>query len=217
MAQDDSMSQYLFDGPEDARVTFILSHGAGAPMDSPLLTTIARGLARSGLRVIRFEFPYMRARREGGRRPPDRQSVLLETWREVIEAAGDPARLFIGGHSMGGRMATMIADEMKVAGLCCISYPFHPPDHPGKTRIDHLKTLATPAVLIQGTRDPFGTPDEVHAYELSASIQVDWLEGADHSLKPPRKSPVSWQKNLEHATRRFVAFANEQRAMSNEQ
>lgn len=201
------MSEYLFDGPEDAPATFILTHGAGAPMDSPLLTTIARGLSGSGLRVIRFEFPYMRARRNAGRRPPDRQPILLSTWREAIESAGGRESLFIGGHSMGGRMASMIADEMKVTGLCCVSYPFHPPDSPHKTRTAHLQGLSTPALFIQGTRDPFGTPAEVGSYELSGAIQVDWVEGADHSLKPFRKSAGSWQKNLEDAAQRFVAFA----------
>lgn len=204
-----SMSEYLFDGPEDAPATFILTHGAGSPMDSPLLTTLASGLSDSGIRVIRFEFPYMSARRNGGRRPPDRQPVLLSTWRNAIESGGDRGRLFIGGHSMGGRMASMVADDMGVAGLCCISYPFHPPDNPEKLRIGHLQGLSTPSLFIQGSRDPFGTPDEVRTYELSKTIHVHWVEGADHSLKPLRRTAGSWQENLESAAQRLVAFASE--------
>jgi len=201
------MSEYLFDGPENAAARFILTHGAGSPMDSPLLTAVTRGLAESGFRVMRFEFPYMRARRRGERRPPDRQPILLSTWKDAIGSAGDRGRLVIGGHSMGGRMASMIADEMKVAGLCCISYPFHPPDSPEKTRTDHLRGLTTPALFIQGSRDPFGSPDEVSGYGLSSGIHVHWMEGADHSLKPLRKSGGTLQKNLEEVTLHLVAFA----------
>lgn len=200
------MSEYLIDGPENPSATFVLAHGAGSPMDSPLITSIARGLAEVGIRVIRFEFPYMKARRTGGRRPPDRQPVLLSTWRDVIESAGDRRHLYIGGHSMGGRMASMIADEMKVAGLCCISYPFHPPDDPDKLRTGHLRGLSTPALFIQGTRDPFGTPEEVAGYSLPSSIRVHWLENADHSLKSQRNSWRTSRENLGEAVREMVAF-----------
>ena len=111
----------------------MLAHGAGAPMDSPFLDTIARGLAERGLRVVRFEFPYMRARRtSGARKPPDREPVLRASWREAIEAAGGggPGRLVIGGKSLGGRIASLVADETGVRGLVCLGYPFHPPGRP---------------------------------------------------------------------------------------
>lgn len=200
------MSEYLFDGPEHAPAKFILTHGAGSPMDSPLLTTIARGLAESGIRVIRFEFPYMRSRRKGGRRPPDRQPILLSTWREAIESVGERGRLFIGGHSMGGRMASMIADDMKVAGLCCISYPFHPPDDLTRLRTAHLEGLVTPALFIQGTRDPFGTPDEVAGYGLPSAIRVHWLPYGDHSLKSRRGSGRTTRQNINEAIGEMVEF-----------
>jgi len=200
------MSEYLFDGPEDSSATFIFAHGAGSPMDSPLITSIAKGLAEAGIRVIRFEFPYMRARREGGRRPPDRQPILLSTWREVIESAGDRRRRFIGGHSMGGRMASMIADEMKVAGLCCISYPFHPPGDPTRLRTAHLEGLTTPALFIQGTRDPFGTPEEVAGYGLPSAIHVHWLPDGDHSLKSRRGSGRTTRQNISEAIGEMVRF-----------
>lgn len=104
-------------------------------------------------------------------------------------------------------MASMIADQMNVAGLCCISYPFHPPDSPEKTRTDHLQGLTTPALFIQGSRDPFGSPDEVSGYGLSSAIQMHWLDGADHSLKPLRKNGGTLQNNLHEVTLQLVAFA----------
>jgi hypothetical protein len=118
--------EFLFDGPADATWTIALAHGAGAAMDTPFMNCFAGGLANRGFRVARFEFPYMAARRRSGKRsPPDREGVLLDTWRTVIEELGH-ARLVIGGKSMGGRMASMVADEGQVAGLVCLGYPFHP-------------------------------------------------------------------------------------------
>ena len=182
----------LFDGPGDAALTVALAHGAGAPMDSPFMTEMAEGLAAYGVRAARFEFPYMAARRaDGRRRPPNPQARLLETWRAVVAALGDaggPARLVIGGKSMGGRMASLIADEVQVRGLICLGYPFHPPGKPDKLRTAHLESLATPALIVQGTRDPFGTRAEVERYALSPAIRVAWIEDGDHDLKPRKAS-----------------------------
>src|SRR6266700_7144675 len=100
----------LFDGPDDARLTLVLAHGAGAPMDSGFMQTVAHGIAAAGIRVARFEFPYMQRRRETGKGgAPDREPVLLESWLEVIAKLGGGSRLVIGGKSMGGRIATMVA------------------------------------------------------------------------------------------------------------
>jgi len=121
----------LIDGPKNATATVVLAHGAGAMMDSPFMNTIAEGLAKTGIRVVRFEFPYMRARREGGRRgAPDREAVLLDAWREMASRLGGGGRLVIGGKSMGGRIASMVADELGARGLVCLGYPFHPPGRP---------------------------------------------------------------------------------------
>lgn len=170
----------ISDGPDDAKYTYILAHGAGAAMTSPMLTTIARTIAGHGIRVIRFEFPYMEQRKKG---PPDRQPVLLDTWRRVVEEHGGGARLVIGGQSMGGRMASMIADEVGARALVCFSYPWHPPGKPEQPRTAHLAALRTPTLILQGTRDPFGSPEEVSGYDLSPSIRVEWIEGGDHSLR----------------------------------
>jgi predicted alpha/beta-hydrolase family hydrolase len=176
--------QFLIDGPESAKRTFLFAHGAGAPMDHPFMNDVARIIAEHGIRVVRFEFPYMAARRTTGKkRAPDREAVLLETWREAVRELG-VKKLAIGGKSMGGRMATMIADELKVRAVVCFGYPFHPPGQPQKLRTAHLASMQTPTLILQGERDPFGTPGEVAAYQLSEAIRVEWFAGGDHSLKP---------------------------------
>jgi uncharacterized protein len=175
---------YLYDGPAGARHTFLFAHGAGAGMDTPFMNDVARGLGERGIRVVRFEFPYMAARRTSGKRgAPDRPNVLFETFRQAIDAHGGGGSVAIGGKSMGGRMASMIADEAGVLGVLCFGYPFHPPNQPEKLRTAHLAELRTPSLILQGTRDSFGKPEEVAAYVLSPAIRVEWLTGGDHSLK----------------------------------
>lgn len=195
----------LSDGLETAGTTLVLAHGAGAPMDSSFMNAVARGVADQGIRVVRFEFPYMAARRAGSRRGPDREAVLLQTWRDVI-AGLDPARTVIGGKSMGGRMASMVADELGVAGLVCLGYPFHAPGRPDKPRIDHLRELRTPALIVQGTRDPFGPRQEAEAYPLSAAITFHWLEDGDHDFKPRSASGHSHKEHIASAVAATVAL-----------
>lgn len=191
--------EVLLDGPDGADATCVLAHGAGSPMDSPFMTFFANGLAERGVRVVRFEFPYMAAHRQGGRRRlPDRIAVLLDAWRAVL-AGRDPARTVIGGKSLGGRMASMVADEMGVRGLLCLGYPFHPPGTPEKPRVAHLRGLATPTLILQGTRDPFGGRGEVEIYGLSPAIRVHWLEDGDHGFKPRKSSGRSEADALDEA------------------
>ena len=180
---------FLTDGPANAPDRCVLAHGAGAPMDSPTMEAIAAGVAAAGIQVVRFEFPYMRRRRDGGgRRPPDRQAVLLETWHEVIDALGGAKDLVIGGRSMGGRMASLIADAVGARGLVCLGYPFHPPGKPERLRTEHLAGLRTPTLIVQGERDAFGSKDEVNGYNLSDAIRVCWLADGDHSFVPRKRS-----------------------------
>jgi uncharacterized protein len=187
--------------------TIVLAHGAGAPMDSPYMATMARGLAERGLRVVRFEFPYMRARRERGeRKPPDRQPVLEKAWREVIERLGGGGKLVVGGKSLGGRIASMVADTAGVRGLVCLGYPFHPPDAPERLRTAHLKNLRTPTLIVQGTRDSFGSPAEIEGYDLSPAIRVLFLADGDHSFKPRASSGRTERQNLETAMDAVAAF-----------
>ena len=183
---------FLFDGPQDARITILLGHGAGAPMDSISMNAAAAALAGVGFRVARFEFGYMAGRRnEAGRKPPPRAETLRPEYLAAVAALGATGPLIIGGKSMGGRVASMVADELhasaRITGLLCLGYPFHPPTKPGQLRTQHLAELQTPTLIVQGTRDEFGTRDEVQAYALSKAIEILWLEDGDHDLKP-RKS-----------------------------
>ena len=172
------MTPLLVDGDAGAP-QFLFAHGAGGGMKTPFMTAVARGLASNGFRVVRFDFPYMAA----GRKVPDREPVLLDTWRDVVARCGGGAKVAIGGKSLGGRMASMVADELGVRALVCFGYPFHPPGKPERLRTAHLAKLRTPALILQGTRDAFGTEREVGHYDLSKSIEVSWIDGGDHSFR----------------------------------
>ena len=180
---------FLFDGPLEATLTILLAHGAGAPMDSASMTAISNALAGSGIRVARFEFGYMAGRRHSqAKRPPPRAETLCSEYIAAVDALSAPGPLIIGGKSMGGRVASMIADALysagRITGLLCIGYPFHPIDKPNQLRTAHLREIKTPTLIVQGTRDPFGARDEVAAYKLSKTIEILWLENGDHDLKP---------------------------------
>ena len=198
---------FLTDGPDAAEQVYVFAHGAGGAMDTPFMTTVARELGQRGIRVVRFEFPYMAARRTGGKRgAPDREPVLLNAWREVVAEFGGGPRLFIGGKSMGGRMATLVADELQVRGAVVFGYPFHPPGQPNKLRTAHLENLATPMLVLQGERDIFGSRDDVAGYRLSPQIRIEWIPDGDHSLKPRAKSGTTERQNLLHAIDTAAAF-----------
>ena len=201
------MTDFLFDGPKNAPVPVVLAQGAGAPMDSDFMNVFAAGIAAAGLRAARFEFPYMTKRRDDGkRRPPDRAPVLLECYLEVLRDLG-PENLVIGGKSMGGRIASMIADEAEVAGLICLGYPFHPPGKPDRLRTEHLQSLKTPTLIVQGERDPFGRKDEISGYGLSPTIRVEYAPDGDHDLKPRKASGRTMEQNWEEAIGAVVSFA----------
>lgn len=185
-----------------ARATLILAHGAGGRMNSPFLNFIAEGLAENGVRVVRFEFPYKRARR----RVPDPPAVLMDTWRAVIEKLGGGPRVAIGGKSLGGRIASMIAEDAAARGLVCLGYPFHPPGKPQQLRTAHLEKLRTPALIVQGERDPFGAPEDVAGYKLSSSIRIEWLPDGDHSFKPRKQSGHTEKEHLARAVSLVAAF-----------
>jgi predicted alpha/beta-hydrolase family hydrolase len=198
---------WLVNGADDASLCLALAHGAGAPMDSPFMEWFASQLAGPELRVVRFEFPYMRRRREsGGRTAPDAMGTLRRTWLEIIEALGAD-RLAIGGKSMGGRVASMVADDAGVRGLVCLGYPFHPAGKPEKTRVEHLQHLATPALICQGERDSLGAAAEVQSYALSPRISLAWLADGDHGFKPRKRSGLTEEQNwlqARDAIRRFL-------------
>jgi uncharacterized protein len=212
------VTDFLFDGPAEASTTILLAHGAGAPMDSASMTATAKALASAGLRVARFEFAYMAARRPvgdspGQRKPPPRADRVQPEFHAAIEALGAEGRLVIGGKSMGGRVASMIADalhaEGRIAGLLCLGYPFHPPEKVQQLRTAHLAGLKTPTLIVQGTRDPFGTREEVAGYALSKAIDILWLEDGDHDLKPRKSiSGFTAADHLKTLAERVKAWSN---------
>lgn len=179
-------------------------------MDSPFMDFFAKGLSERGFRVVRFEYPYMASKRVTGKqKPPDREPVLWATWMQVIGMLGHEG-LVIGGKSMGGRIASLVADEAGVAGLICLGYPFHPTGKPDQLQVEHLQTIKTPTLIVQGERDPFGNREEVAGYKLSPAIQIDWVEDGDHSFKPRKSSGRTEQQNWEAALgeiERFLATA----------
>lgn len=199
-------SNFLVSGSEEADYSLALAHGAGAGMDTPFMDFFAASLASAGYRVIRFEFPYMASKRATSKlKPPDREPVLRESWLHVVETVG-PERLVIGGKSMGGRIASLVADAAGVAGLVCLGYPFHPVGKPDKLRVEHLKTIKTPTLIVQGERDPFGGRDEVPNFTLSRNVIIVWLKDGDHSFKPRKTSGATEQQNLKLAYAAIVAF-----------
>jgi hypothetical protein len=199
------VSDLLYDGPEDGPV-FLFAHGAGAPMDSEFMEAIASGLAARGARVARFEFPYMARRREDGKKRGPDGMKKLEAAFEAAASGFDVGALFIGGKSMGGRVASRVAAQLGVKGVMCLGYPFHPPGKPERLRTAHLEGLEVPTLILQGERDPFGKPEEVEGYALSEAIEVSWLGDGDHSLKPRKRSDHTWEGNIEEATRQMWEF-----------
>lgn len=184
----------LFDGPEEAPVTVALAHGAGAGMDSDFMRSMAAAVSAGGARVCRFNFAYM----ELGKKAPDRQSVLEDTYRAVVEELRPRAdTLVIGGKSLGGRIASMVASQgVPVDGLVFLGYPLHPPGRPERIRKAHLPDIKVPMLFVEGTRDPFcplETLEEVRA-ELTAPNAVAVIDDGDHSLKVRKSSGRSTEE-----------------------
>ncbi|WP_019644666.1 alpha/beta fold hydrolase [Novispirillum itersonii] len=204
----------LWDGPADAATVLVLAHGAGAPMDSPFQAAVAAGLAGRGLRVARFEFPYMARLRAGeGRRPPDREPVLLDCWRAVlgqVRQAHPGVPLVIAGKSMGGRMATLLAADRPgdVRAVVALGYPFHPAGKPeaAAKRLQALYANPLPMLIVQGERDALGDRGFVSAQDLPPHIRLHWLPDGDHSFKPRRSAGVTEAENLQAAVAAVTAF-----------
>jgi uncharacterized protein len=176
-----------------ARAGLVLAHGAGAGQLSPFMVNTARALTERAITVATFDFPYMAARRK----VPDRAPVLEDAWREAIAAAGGDAafaglRLFIGGKSMGGRIASQAAAAggLPIAGLVFLGYPLHPPGKPAQRRDQHLPSIPVPMLFVQGTRDAFGTADEIRALlpSLGAPATLHVVADGDHSFKVPART-----------------------------
>lgn len=201
------MSQWIVEGPENGPL-FVFAHGAGAGMEHDFMTTVAKGLVEQGIRVVRFNFPYMVKRSEDGKkRPPDRAPKLLEAYSEVIaHFASSP--VVIGGKSMG-RMASLLAEHELVAGIACLGFPFHPPGKPEKFKGDHLASIDKPTLILQGERDTFGKREEFDEFVFSQQVKVSFLPDGDHSFKPRKSSGHTEAGNIALAVEQLSAFINE--------
>ncbi|ELA9071154.1 alpha/beta fold hydrolase [Vibrio parahaemolyticus] len=202
------MSQWIVEGPENGPL-FVFAHGAGAGMEHDFMTAVAKGLVEQGIRVVRFNFPYMVKRSEDGKkRPPDRAPKLLEEYSEVIaHFASSP--VVIGGKSMGGRMASLLAEHVLVAGIACLGFPFHPPGKPEKFKGDHLASIDKPTLILQGERDTFGKREEFDEFVFSQQVKVSFLPDGDHSFKPRKSSGHTEAGNIALAVEQLSAFINE--------
>lgn len=174
---------YRADGKADALL--VLAHGAGAGQQHPFMTAVATGFAARGVDVVTFDFPYMRERRK----MPDRAPVLEKAFAEIVDAGrrwSAASRFFIGGKSMGGRMATHLgAAQFKgLSGIVVFGYPLHPPGKPDQLRDQHLPAVTAPVLIVQGERDAFGTPQELKGAidSMTASVHLHTVQRGDHSL-----------------------------------
>jgi predicted alpha/beta-hydrolase family hydrolase len=165
----------------------LLLPGAGSDSNQPSLRAIEAALATD--RVVRADFPY----RLAGRKPPDRAPVLMQAVRDQVAALPSGEPLIIGGRSMGGRICSMIAagadgnpPPPNLAGLVLICYPLHPPGRPDRLRVEHLPEIAVPTLFVSGTKDTFGTPDELTWWSATISaapVTHVWIDGKGHDLK----------------------------------
>jgi predicted alpha/beta-hydrolase family hydrolase len=211
-----AVKEFLVNSPEkDPKGVFLLAHGAGRGAASPFLETIAQGIVKAGVRVVRFNFPYMeRMLQTGKRKSPNSGNVLRKCFSDVvshcIEQEQVPSKyIIVAGKSMGARAATMIADRHQVAGAVCLSYPFHPPRKPEPLRITHLQRINTPTLICQGERDPNGRREEVEQYSLSKSVQFHWIANADNKFKTPVISGPSQQENLTDVIKAVTRFIDD--------
>jgi predicted alpha/beta-hydrolase family hydrolase len=212
------MTYILENGPENAAHRLIIAHGAGAGITFSFVEQISELIAGHNLAITRFEFAYMAARRiSGKKRPPPKAEVLTTEFAAMIDTVTAKApkgqKIIIGGKSMGGRVASLIADEQfragKISGLVCLGYPFHPPGQPEKLRTAHLETLTCPALIVQGTRDPFGNRTEVEGLKLSPAIEFHWIGDGDHDFGPRGASGLTRKGNLADAADAVAAFIKE--------
>jgi predicted alpha/beta-hydrolase family hydrolase len=197
LERDEGTTAIIYEAQPATRrpASLVLAHGAGAGQRHPFMVGFARGLSDRGLDVVTFNFPYT----EQGRRMPDRMPQLVACYRAVIAAsrelvAGARERLFIGGKSMGGRVATHVAADdpaLPVNGIVLLGYPLHPPGRPDQLRDAHLPAVERPMLFVQGSRDIFGTPSELEPIldRLSPIPTLHVVEGGDHSFKIAGRDP----------------------------
>ncbi|WP_372761371.1 alpha/beta family hydrolase [Pseudoalteromonas sp.] len=190
--------QWIKSRQQPALAQFIFAHGAGAGSESEFMQNMAQLISEQGIDVGLFDFEYMQiAKQTNKRRPPERAPKLLAYYEQVISQAQPALPLFIGGKSMGGRMASMLActSEQPILAVLAFGYPFHPPGKPEKLRTDHFADIPCPFLVLQGERDSFGTREELATMAMPKQPQYSWLPDGDHSLKPRKKSGITEAQN----------------------
>lgn len=193
----------------------LIAHGAGAGQHSSYMRHLRDALAGQGVQTLAVEFAYMqRMQREARRIPPPRIDRLVEElshWCDILTRTqgGTP---WLGGKSMGGRAASLLAARGRAAGLVLCGYPFHPPRRPEKLRLAHWPRIECPTLVVQGSRDPFGSREEVASYELARRAEVHWLEDGDHDWTPRRISGRSQAQLIEEGAAVIASFMRAHRA-----
>jgi predicted alpha/beta-hydrolase family hydrolase len=205
-----AVTVYEYQGaPRGADRAVLLAHGAGADMHASTLTSVTDALAAAKIPSLRFNFPYMAA----GRRGPDRPPVLEAAVRAAIEELTkrtklSPDRFVLGGRSMGGRICSVVAAESGAFGLALLGYPLHPPGKPDQLRVDHFSKLTMPVLFASGTRDAFGTAEELkkHAKKIKGRVTFHWIDTADHGFKPLKSSGITQPQALADVGDAVVEF-----------
>ena len=192
---------FIVDGRHDAQATVLLAHGAGASMDSPAMNTLVAALTGAGLRIARFEFAYMAARRTGQRKPPPKAEMLIPEFGEAVRNLDWTGQLIIGGKSMGGRVTSMIADDLHaadmIAGLLCLGYPFHPPGKPGQLRTRPSGRPCDAGTHLPGNAGPVRDAQRRRRLLAVSQIEMLWIEDGDHDLRPRKAvAGVSFEQSI---------------------
>ncbi len=204
------MNDVAYQGPKrGADRAVLLAHGAGADMHAAALTTVADALAAAKIPSLRFNFPYKAAGRRSPDRPPVLEAAVREAAQELATRAKVPVdRLVLGGRSMGGRIGSMVAAQDGALGVALLGYPLHPPGKADRLRVEHFPELTMPVLFVSGTRDAFGTPDELqrHAKKITGRVTFHWIDTGDHGFKPLKSSGLTPAVALAGAAEAVVDF-----------
>jgi predicted alpha/beta-hydrolase family hydrolase len=212
-----ALADLAYQGPKrGADRAVLLAHGAGADMNAATLTTVADALAAAGVPSLRFNFPYRAAGRRAPDRPPVLEAAVREAAAELARRTKLPVeRLVLGGRSMGGRICSIVAadadEPIAALGLVLLGYPLHPPGHPEKLRIEHFPGMHSPVLFVSGTRDAFGTPQELKRYakKVKGPAAFHWVETGDHGFKPLKSSGATVESVLGEVAGAVVEFVTD--------
>lgn len=220
MINDELPISTLLDSAEDAKALVIFAHGAGADMEHEYIEALVRLMNAKKLSVLRFNFPFMDKRKlDGKRRPPDRMPALIACYQSVLSSISVDSNahlpIYIGGKSMGGRVAAMLSCDKvlmfneKINGVICLGYPFHPVKKPEKLRLAPLQETHLPVLILQGQRDALGSEEEINSYEVSSRCQLHYFHDGDHDLKPRIKSGYNLKQHQNSAINKMSEFIDE--------